>query len=345
MATKKQQKAEPSTIKTDDSGFEFSSYKPDALSLLENSGINTSDLKKLTEAGITSIQGIVFTPRKKLLEIKGISDVKADKIYAEASKLASMGFCSAQVYKETRKKILMISTGSSELDALLGGGIETSSVTEAFGEFRTGKTQLCHTLCVTCQLPVSSGGTNSKVMYIDTEGTFRPDRIIPIAERFGLDPEAVLENITYARAFTSDHQVQLLKDAGAYMFENKYGILIVDSAMALYRSDYNGRGELSVRQVNLGGFLRGLLKIADEFGVAVFITNQVVATVDSGMMFMGDTKKPIGGNIMAHASTTRLYLKKGRGNNRICKIYDSPCLPETEGMFCITEAGIDNPEG
>jgi len=225
----------------------------------------------------------------------------------------------------------MISTGSPELDDLLGGRIKTSSIAEAFREFRTGKPQLYHTLSVTWQLPVSSGGTNSKNMCIDTEGTFRPDRIIPIAERFGLDPETVLDHITFVRAFTSDHQVQLLKDdAGAYMLESKYGILIVDSPfMVLNRSDYNGREELSFRQVNSGGFL----KIADEFDVAVFITNRVVATVESGIMvmgFMGDTKKPIGRNIMAHASSKRLYLKKGRGNNRIFKFYDSPCVPETK---------------
>ncbi len=119
---------------------------------------------------------------------------------------------------------------------------------------------------------------------------------------------------------------------------------MVDSSTALYRTDYAGRGELSARQMHLARFLRALLRIADEFGVAVVITNQVVATVDGGAMFVKDPKKPIGGNIMAHASTTRLSLRKGRGNNRVCKIFDSPCLPEAEAMFSIGETGVNDPE-
>ena len=187
---------------------------------------------------------------------------------------------------------------------------------------------------------METGGGNGKALYIDTEGTFRPQRLVSIAEKFSLDPAAVLENITYARAYTTDHQNQLVREAGALMLESRYALLVVDSATALYRTDFNGRGELSVRQIHLAQFLRSLLRLADEFRVAVVMTNQVVATVDNSLMFNADPKKPVGGNIMAHASTTRLYLKKGRGNNRICKIYDSPCLPEAEAMFSIGEFGI-----
>lgn len=208
-----------------------------------------------------------------------------------------------------------------------------------FGEFRTGKTQLCHTLCVTCQLNKEQGGGSGKALYIDTEGTFRPEKLEPIAERFGLDPEQVIENVLYARAYNSDHQNKLLIQACALMAEQKFALLIVDSATALYRTDYSGRGELSARQMNLAKFLRNLQKIADEFQVAVVITNQVVATVD-GNAFGGQDKKPIGGHIMAHAAQTRLYLRKGAKENRICKIYDSPSLPEAEESYAITDSGI-----
>lgn len=227
------------------------------------------------------------------------------------------------------------------MDGILSGGIETGSITEIFGEFRTGKTQLCHTLCVTCQLPLDDGGGEGKALYIDTEGTFRPERLVSIAERYGLAPEQVLDNVAYARAYNSDHQSKLLIQASAMMAESRFALLIVDSATALYRSDFSGRGELSARQMHLSRFLRSLLRLADEFGVAVVVTNQVVANVDgAASMFGGDTKKPIGGHIMAHASTTRLYLRKGRGETRICKIYDSPCLPEAEAMFAILPNGI-----
>ncbi|KAB7494244.1 DNA repair protein RAD51-like protein A [Armadillidium nasatum] len=233
-----------------------------------------------------------------------------------------------------------LTTGSKELDKLLGGGIETGSITEIFGEFRTGKTQLCHTLAVTCQLPIDMGGGEGKCLYIDTEGTFRPERLLAVSERYQLSGPDVLDNVAYARAYNTDHQTQLLIQAAAMMSESRYALCIVDSAMALYRTDYSGRGELSDRQRHLARFLRMLLRLADEFGVAVVITNQVVAQVDGASLFAADPKKPIGGNIMAHSSTTRLYLRKGRGETRICKIYDSPCLPEAEAVFGIYADGI-----
>lgn len=192
-----------------------------------------------------------------------------------------------------------------------------------------------------CQLPVDLGGAEGKCLYIDTESTFRPERLIAIAEKHKIKPEAILDNVACARAYNSDHQTQLVIQASAMMSESRYALLIVDSATALYRTDYTGRGELQPRQAHLAKFMRMLLRVADEHGVAVVITNQVVATVDgAASMFGGDTKKPIGGHIIAHASTTRLYLRKGRGETRICKIYDSPCLPENEAMFAITANGI-----
>ncbi|XP_032639165.1 DNA repair protein RAD51 homolog 1 isoform X2 [Chelonoidis abingdonii] len=281
---------------------EEESLGPQPISRLEQCGINANDVKKLEEAGFHTVEAVAYAPKKELLNIKGISEAKADKILAEAAKVIPMGFTTATEFHQQRSEIIQITTGSKELDKLLQGGIETGSITEMFGEFRTGKTQLCHTLAVTCQLPIDRGGGEGKAMYIDTESTFRPERLLAVAER--------------------------------------YALLIVDSATALYRTDYSGRGELSARQMHLARFLRMLLRLADEFGVAVVITNQVVAQVDGAAMFSADPKKPIGGNIIAHASTTRLSLRKGRGETRICKIYDSPCLPEAEAMFAINADGV-----
>ena len=221
-------------------------------------------------------------------------------------------------------------------------------------------------------MPVSDGGAEGKAIYIDTEGTFRPQRLQGIAERFGMDPSVALENVAYARAHNSEHQTevsfmfpdlvyytlfllklihihlyiysspfntQLLKMAAAIMSQDRYALIVVDSATALYRTDYSGRGELSERQMQLAQFLRQLTRLAEEFGVAVFITNQVVA--DPGAMsFAKDSTKPIGGNIVAHASTTRLRLRKGRGENRICTVYDSPTLPEADCQFAVGPSGI-----
>lgn len=313
---------------------------PLLIQTLEQNGISATDVKKLEEKGYYTVESVAFAPKKALLEIKGISEAKADKILTEASKLVPMGFTTATEFHQKRADLVQLTTGSKELDKLLGGGIETGSITEIFGEFRTGKTQLCHTLAVTCQLPLEMGGGEGKCLYIDTEGTFRPERLLAVADKFGLNGADVLDNVAYARAYNSDHQTQLLIQAAAMMAESRYALCIVDSAMALYRTDYAGRGELSARQIHLARFLRMLLRLADEFGVAVVITNQVVAQVDGAAMFAADPKKPIGGNIMAHASTTRLYLRKGRGETRICKIYDSPCLPEAEAMFGIYADGI-----
>ncbi|KXT17748.1 hypothetical protein AC579_3620 [Pseudocercospora musae] len=320
---------------------------PTPLSGLEGiNGLTKRDIQLFVDAGYNTVESVAYTPKKILECIKGVSEQKATKILTEASKLVPMGFTTATEMHARRSELISITTGSKQLDTLLAGGIETGSITELFGEFRTGKSQICHTLAVTCQLPFDLGGGEGKCLYIDTEGTFRPVRLLAVANRYGLCGEEVLDNVAYARAYNSDHQLQLLNQAAQMMTETRFSLLVVDSATALYRTDFMGRGELSNRQTHLAKFMRILQRLADEFGIAVVITNQVVAQVDGGpsAMFNPDPKKPIGGNIIAHASTTRLSLKKGRGETRICKIYDSPCLPESDCMFAITEEGINDPQ-
>ena len=119
-----------------------------------------------------------------------------------------------------------------------------------------------------------------------------------------------------------------------------YRLLVIDSVMALFRVDYTGRGELAERQNRLGQFLSRVQKIAEEFNVAVFMTNQMTADPGANMSFQADPKKPIGGNIMGHASTVRIYLKKGRGENRMAKVVDAPDLPEAEATFALTDGGV-----
>ncbi|RMD44702.1 hypothetical protein DV735_g430, partial [Chaetothyriales sp. CBS 134920] len=314
--------------------------------LVGQAGLTDRDIKLMIEGGYHTVESIAYSTRKQLEQVKGISEAKATKLQNEAMKHVPMGFTTATEMHQRRSDLISITTGSKALDRLLGGGIETGSITEIFGEFRTGKSQICHTLAVTCQLPFDMGGGEGKCLYIDTEGTFRPTRLLSVANRYGLEGEEVLDNVAYARAYNSEHQLQLLKQAAQMMCETRFSLLIVDSATALYRTDYTGRGELSSRQSHIAGFMRTLQRLADEFGIAVVITNQVTAQVDGGpsAMFNPDPKKPIGGNIIAHASTTRLSLKKGRGETRICKIYDSPCLPEGDTLFAIYEHGIDDPQ-
>ncbi len=161
---------------------------PTPIMKLQEQGISATDIKKLEEAGYHTIEAVAFTPKKHLVLVKGLSEAKVDKILEACQKAVSMGFMTASSYFERRKDMVYLSTGSKALDTLLAGGLETGSITEIFGEFRTGKTQLCHTLCVTAQMPIDQGGGAGMAMYIDTEGTFRPERLVPIAKRFDLDP-------------------------------------------------------------------------------------------------------------------------------------------------------------
>jgi DNA repair protein RAD51 len=245
---------------------------------LEALGVSKPDITKLKAGGFHTVESIAHSNLRRLTDVKGISEQKAQKLkdIIKANNLVLVGFQTATTKLEAMKDVIMVSTGSNELDNLLGGGIETGSLTEIFGEFRTGKTQICHTLCVMCQRPLDQGGAEGRALYIDTEGTFRPAKLVAIAERFQMNPEEVLDNIICARAHNAEQQLELLADAAALMSESRYALLVVDSATALYRTDYSGRGELSERQMHLAQFLRQLTRRAEEFGIAVVITNQVM---------------------------------------------------------------------
>ncbi|GAA5832624.1 hypothetical protein JCM11251_001390 [Rhodosporidiobolus azoricus] len=311
---------------------------------LQAQGISAQDITKLRTAGYATVVGVMQATRRQLVKVKGLSEVKVEKIKDAASKLCPQTFLTGAECALRREKVVSISTGSAQMDAMLGGGIQTGSTTEVYGEFRTGKTQLAHTLCVTSQLPVDMGGGEGKVAFIDTEGTFRPDRIRQIAERFNVDAQAALENIVVARAHNSEHQMELITALAAKFAEEQgaYRLLIIDSILALFRVDYSGRGELSERQQKLNQMLSRLNRISEEFQCAIFLTNQVQSSPDASAMFAGGDKKPVGGHVMAHASQTRLFLRKGRGEERVAKLADSPDQPEGEATYCIKPGGIQD---
>ncbi|NXU65563.1 DMC1 protein, partial [Horornis vulcanius] len=312
------------------------------IDLLQKHGINVADIKKLKAVGICTIKGIQMTTRRALCNVKGLSEAKVDKIKEAANKLVEPGFLTAFEYSEKRKMVFHISTGSQEFDKLLGGGIESMAITEAFGEFRTGKTQLSHTLCVTAQLPGPNGYTGGKIIFIDTENTLHLKWNFKVQAFVSSEFFLVLISLGNSCFSLGEHQMELL-DYVAAKFHEEAGIfklLIIDSIMALFRVDFSGRGELAERQQKLAQMLSRLQKISEEYNVAVFVTNQMTADPGATMTFQADPKKPIGGHILAHASTTRISLRKGRGELRIAKIYDSPEMPENEATFAITTGGI-----
>ncbi len=300
-------------------------------------GVGPATAEKLREMGFQTVESIAVASIGELKDA-GLTDTSAEKIINAARESLKMGFETGLEYMEKRKAVGRVLTGSKELDNLLGGGIETGSITEFYGQFGSGKTQIGLQSAVNVQLPVEKGGLNGTAVYIDTEGTFRPERIMQMAAAKNLDPKEVLKNIMVARAYNSDHQMLLAEKAGEIAEERNVRLVVVDSLTSHFRSEYSGRGELAPRQQKLNRHLHSLQRdLADMHNIAVIVTNQVMS--NPGMMF-GDPITPIGGNIVGHLSTYRVYLRKSKGNKRIARLVDSPCLPEGECVFEVTANGI-----
>jgi DNA repair protein RadA len=301
-------------------------------------GVGEATAEKLREAGYTTVESLAVATVSELREAAEIGESQAKKIIAAARKTSEIGaFLTADKVLERRKTVGWITTGSKSLDSLLGGGIETRAVTEVFGEFGSGKSQLAHQLCVNVQLPKEKGGLGGRAVYIDTENTFRPERIMNMAVGLELDPEVVLKNILVARSYNTDQQLLIAEKAEELAEGEGVRLMIIDSLTSHFRAEFVGRGTLADRQQKLARHLLVLHRIADLKDIAVFVTNQVQARPD---LFFGDPTRPIGGHILGHSATTRIYLRKAKGGSRVARIVDSPNLPESESIFMITESGI-----
>ncbi len=302
-------------------------------------GVGPAMAGKLRSAGLTTIEAIAVTPPREITEKTGIGFNTVINIVAAARKSACVDFITAEELWKKRQNMLKCSTGSKNLDELLGGGIETQAMTEFIGEYGVGKTQICLMLCVMAQLPLEKGGLDGNVVYIDTEGTFMPERIFEIASAHGLDPHETLKNIFLARAYNSSHQCLLTDHLFKFCPENNIKLVIVDSMIGHFRGEYVGRENLSERQQKLNSLLHKLLRLTEAFNLPVVVTNQVQA---NPAQFFGDPNKPAGGHVMAHACTHRVYLRKGSKGTRLAKVIDSPYLPENSTRFKITEKGIED---
>lgn len=304
-------------------------------------GIGPGTAQKLEDAGIYDLMGLVVMSPKNLSELAGLGEAVARKAIQAGRKMLDLGFVDGIEFSKMREDILNITTGSKNVDELLGGkGIESKAITEVFGAYGSGKTQIGATLAVNVQLPIDKGGSNGKCVFIDTEGTFRPSRIKQIAEKIGANPEKILKNIFVARAFNSDHQILLL-DKITEMIKNGEPIklVIIDSLTAHFRAEFSGRATLADRQQKLNKYMHSLMKLAEQHNLAIYVTNQVMT--NPAQMF-GDPTVAIGGNIIGHASTYRIYLRRGKKGSRVAKLIDSPNLPDSETLFYITEAGISD---
>ena len=346
----------------------------EAADLEDLPGVGPATAEKLKENGFDSYQGIAVASPSELSNTADIGESSASDIISAARDAADIGgFETGATVLERREQIGKLSWGVDEVDELLGGGVETQSITEVYGEFGAGKSQVTHQLAVNVQLPAEHGGLEGSAIFIDSEDTFRPERIEQMVEGqedealedmmklhgiVGEDEaadatddalmadlvESVLDKIHVAKAFNSNHQILLAEKAQEIASESQdeefpVRLLAVDSLTAHFRAEYVGRGQLADRQQKLNKHLHDLMRVGDLNNTAVLVTNQVASNPDS---YFGDPTQPIGGNILGHTSTFRIYLRKSKGNKRIVKLVDAPNLPDGEGVMRVEGAGLKN---
>lgn len=315
------------------------------IELADLDGIGPATERKLKEAGIESVLDLAVALPDELVDLGLSRDNACALVFVAQRKLKEGGlldkdFVPASETYRRRMKMMRCTTSSKNLDKLLKGGIETQAITELWGEFGSGKSQICHMLCVTAQLPPQQGGLGSSVIYIDTESTFRPERVWQIADERGLDANAVLDRVYVCKVYNSSHLELTVRTLGNYIEKFKARLVVIDSIISLHRAEYMGRGTLAERQQRLNSLIHRLLRIAEIYNVAVVVTNQVQTRPDT---FFGDPTRPAGGHVIAHACTYRVYLRKAR-NCRQATIVDSPYHPVSDALFAITNKGIDDYE-
>ena len=310
--------------------------KPKNFSKVEDlPGVGAATAEKLKLSGFDTLMAIAVATPGELVNASGVTESVSRKIINASRDAMDMGFESGDQLLKKRARVTKINTGSEGFNNILGGGIETAAITECFGQYGSGKTQIGHQIAVNIQ----SYGEDACAVYIDTENTFRPERIKQFAEGAGLDPDKVLKNVYVARAYNSDHQM-LLVDKVEDLINNKgknVKLVVVDSLTAHFRAEFVGRGTLAERQQKLNKHMHALARIADVYNLSVYVTNQVMAKPDQ---FFGDPTEAIGGHIVAHNSTFRIYLRKGKKGSRVAKLVDAPALPDAECTFWVKEEGI-----
>lgn len=303
-------------------------------------GVGATTSEKLRDSGYDNLMSIATASPSDLVELTGVGDNVAKRIIHVARTKLDMGFETGMDILKKREQIIKITTGCKAFDDMLKGGFETGAISECFGEWGSSKTQIAHALAVNVQLPKEKGGADGMAVFIDGEATFRPERITQFSEKLGLNPTETLKNIKVARAFNSDHQMLIAEKVEDLIKEGlPIKLIIVDSLTAHFRADFIGRGELSTRQQKLNKHMHVLMKLAAQYNLCVYVTNQVMSKPDT---FFGDPTTAIGGNIVGHNSQTRIYLRKGKKGSRVAKLIDSPWIEDSECAFRVTEGGLEN---
>jgi len=306
-------------------------------------GVGAATAEKLKESGYDNLMSIATASPAELVDLTGVGENVAKRIIQVARTKLDMGFETGEEILKKREQVIKITTGSKAFDDMLGGGIETGAITEVYGAYGSGKTSLAHQLAVNVSLPKEQGGAEGSSVWIDSEGTLRPEYIAKIAELRGLEKGKILKEFRGIRAFNSDHQMLLVEKIEDLIKDGlPIKLIIVDSLTSHFRADFSGRGQLADRQQKLNKHMHALLKLANKYNVAIYITNQVMSKPDT---FFGDPTEAIGGHVLHHASTYRIYLRRGKKSSRVAKLVDAPALPEAECAFTVTDKGIEDFKG
>jgi len=312
--------------------------KMPAKTIEELPGVGPATAEKLREAGLNDLMAVAVASPATLADVAEIGTNVAQKIILAAREAADVGgFETGDIILERRKSVAKLTTGAKALDELLGGGLETQAITECYGEFGAGKSQIAHQLAVNVTRSLDEGGLDSDTVWIDSEQTFRPERIKQMSDAFGLDTEAILKRVHVARAFNSHHQMLLVDKANELVKDFPIRLIVVDSLTAHFRAEYVGRGVLAERQQLLNKHIHDLMRFGDVHNAVIYVTNQVHSKPDA---FFGDPTRPVGGHVVGHSATFRVYLRKSKGGKRIARLIDSPNLPEAEAVFTVSEEGV-----
>ena len=353
---------------------EVSDTPIEQLGLADLDGIGAITLKKLQNIGIKKVSDLLLRSPTDLVTLTGKTRDAIDGLLTKAYKfvqdnnlLEKTTMSGRESLERRKEKIKRITTGTNALNKFFDGGIETQAITEVYGEFGSGKTQFCHQMAVYAQLPIDAGGLDGNVVYIDTEDTFRPERILDIvvnreivpvedykksdiekgASKVAKDQESALkylDGIKHVKCFNSFFQglvIDNLSEELEKVWDNgkKVKLVIIDSLLGLYRLDYLGRANLSDRQIHISDMINKLDKLKQlSDGVAFLVTNQVMAQAGISNPYI-DPIKAIGGNTVAHAITYRVYFIKS-GQKRIAKFIDSPGHAYQEAIFQLSKAGL-----
>jgi len=319
-----------------DKALENKSAPKKEMNLQDLPGVGPATIEKLEAVGYTDLMSIAVATPGEIIEATGMGEPTAKKLIAICRSNLKMGFESGEDVLSRREKVVKIRIGVKAFDALLGGGFESGAITECFGQYGSSKTQIAHQLAVNVQKSQEQGGAgeDAVVVYLDTENTFRPERITQFAEGAGMDPQKVLKQIKVAKAYNSDHQMLLAEKVEDLIKKDKLNVklLIVDSLTAHFRAEFVGRGTLAERQQKINKHMHVLMKLADQYNLCVYVTNQVMAKPDQ---FFGDPTEAIGGHIVGHNSAFRIYLRKGKKGSRVAKLVDAPNLPDGECSFFV----------